>query len=130
MRQPSSKVNFGVVYPISNNFHLKLFHVKGHTLSFGFSFQGDFGKKTPLIKKKDSHIEVPDKEIYKIVTTRSDENLYKASLLHLNPRELKLQTAQVTDDTLKVAYSQSKHASWMRSTGRVLRLLMKLLLTR
>ena len=123
VRQPSSKVNFGVVYPISNNFHLKLFHVKGHTLSFGFSFQGDFGKKTPLIKKKDSHIEVPDKEIYKIVTTRSDENLYKASLLHLNPRELKLQTAQVTDDTLKVAYSQSKHASWMRSTGRVLRVI-------
>ena len=123
VRQPSSKVNFGVVYPISDNFHLKLFHVKGHTLSFGFSFQGDFGKKTPLIKKKDSHIEVPDKEIYKIVTTRSDENLYKASLLHLNPRELKLQTAQVTDDTLKVAYSQSKHASWMRSTGRVLRVI-------
>ena len=51
VRQPSSKVNFGVVYPISDNFHLKLFHVKGHTLSFGFSFQGDFGKKTPLIKK-------------------------------------------------------------------------------
>ena len=123
VRQPSSKVNFGVVYPISDNFHLKLFHVKGHTLSFGFSFQGDFGKKTPLIKKKDSHIEVPDKEIYKIVTTRSDENLYKASLLHLNPRELKLQTAQVSDDTLKVAYSQSKHASWMRSTGRVLRVI-------
>mgnify|MGYP003329422353 FL=1 len=66
---------------------------------------------------------MPDKEIYKIVTTRSDENLYKASLLHLNPRELKLQTAQVTDDTLKVAYSQSKHASWMRSTGRVLRVI-------
>ena len=80
-------------------------------------------KKLHSLKKKDSHIEVPDKEIYKIVTTRSDENLYKASLLHLNPRELKLQTAQVTDDTLKVAYSQSKHASWMRSAGRVLRVI-------
>ena len=77
----------------------------------------------PLIKKKDSHVEVPDKDIYKIVTTRSDENLYKASLLHLNPRDLKLQTAQVKDNTLTVVYSQSKHASWMRSTGRVLRVL-------
>ena len=48
---------------------------------------------------------------------------YKASLLHLNPRDLKLQTAQVTDNTLTVVYSQSKHASWMRSTGRVLRVL-------
>ena len=66
---------------------------------------------------------MPDKEIYKIVTTRSDENLYGPLLLQLNPRELKLQTAQVTDDTFKVAYSQSKHASWMRSTGRVLRVI-------
>jgi len=123
VRQPSSKINFGVVYPISDNFHLKLFHVKGHTLSFGFSFQAGFGKKMPLIKKKDSHIEVPNKDVYKIVTTRSDENLYKASLLQLNPRDLKLQTAQVRDDTLEVVYSQSKHASWMRSTGRVLRVL-------
>ena len=123
VRQPSSKINFGVVYPLTENFHLKLFHVKGDTLSFGFSFQADFGRKMPLIKKKDSHVEVPDKDIYKIVTTRSDENLYKASLLHLNPRDLKLQTAQVTDNTLTVVYSQSKHASWMRSTGRVLRVL-------
>lgn len=123
VRQPRSKLNFGFVYPVSDKFHLKLNYIKGHTISFGFSLHGNFGKKQPFIKKNDPHKPVKDADIYKIVTSESDLQLYKASLLHLNPRDMPLQNATVEKDKYKVVISQSKHMSWPRVTGRALRVL-------
>lgn len=123
VRQPTSKINFGFVYPVNDMLHLKLNYIKGHTLSFGFSMHGNFGKKQPLIKKNDPAKPVKDADIYKIVTAESDLQLYKASLLHLNPRGMPLQNATVEGDKYKVVFSQSKHMSWPRVTGRTLRVL-------
>ncbi|MDC1131817.1 YjbH domain-containing protein [Gammaproteobacteria bacterium] len=123
VRQPTSKINFGFVYPVNDMLHLKLNYIKGHTLSFGFSMHGNFGKKQPLIKKNDPPKPVRDADIYKIVTAESDLQLYKASLLHLNPRGMPLQNATVEGDKYKVVFSQSKHMSWPRVTGRTLRVL-------
>ena len=45
VRQPDSSFNFGVLYPVNNNFHLKLGFAKGNTVSLGFSLHRDFGRK-------------------------------------------------------------------------------------
>jgi len=123
VRQPSSKINFGFVYPVNERLHLKLNYIKGHTLSFGFSLHSNFGKKQPLIKKNDPPKPVKNADVFKVVTAESDLQLYKASLLHLNPRFMPLQTATVDDDKYKIVFSQSKHMSWPRVTGRALRVL-------
>lgn len=123
VRQPASKINFGLVYPVNEKFHLKLNYIKGHTISFGFSMHGNFGKKHPLIPKNDRPKPVENSRIVKLVTAENDLMLYKASLLNLNPRGTYLQTADVEGDKYKVVYSQSSHQSWPRATGRVLRVL-------
>ena len=123
VRQPSSKINFGLVYPLNDMVHLKLNYIKGHTISFGFSLHGNFGKKQPLIKKNDPHKPVKNADVFRVVTAESDLQLYKASLLHLNPRGMPLQNATVEKDKYKVVFSQSNHMSWPRVTGRVLTVL-------
>ena len=123
VRQPRSKINVGLVYPVNERFHLKLNYIKGHTLSFGFSLHSNFGKKMPLIPKNDKPKQVIDADIYKVVTAQNDLMLYKASLLHLNPRGMPLQSADVDGDKYKVIISQSTHMSWPRVTGRALRVL-------
>ena len=59
----------------------------------------------------------------RVVTAESDLQLYKASsLLHLNPRvDAFAEPLAVDDDKYKIVFSQSKHMSWPRVTGRALK---------
>lgn len=123
VRQPDSKINFGFIYPVSDNLHLKLNYIKGNTLSFGFSAQLNFGKKEPFIKKNDPPKKVPNSDIYKKLNTGDTTSLYKSSLLLMNPRGYPLRSAKVEGETYKVVFSQSDHQSWPRASGRVLRIL-------
>ncbi len=123
VRQPSSKINIGFVYPVFESFHLKLNYIKGHTLSFGFALNANFGPKDPIIKKRDKHKKIINPQAYKEVTAESNDNLYRISLMELNPRGFPVQDADVDGETLKIVYAQSRHRSWARSTGRVLRVL-------
>ena len=123
VRQPSSNINVGLVYPISESIHLKLNHIKGHTISFGFSFHLNLGKKDPLIQKNDPPKKVSNSKAFKAVTAKSNENLYKATLMQMNPRGFPLRTATLDDNIYKVTFSQSDHQSWPRASGRVLRIL-------
>ena len=75
-----SRVNFGLVKPISNNFFVKLSYVRGNTLNFGFSYKLHLGQPK-CWKKIDRHLPVEDAEIVRRVTARSDLFLYRAALL-------------------------------------------------
>ena len=123
VRKQSSNLNAGFVYPASENLHFKFSYIKGNTISFGFSWKANLGKKNPLALKKPAYREVENKEIYRIATSQDDLILYRAALQNLNPRDLKLQAASVEGNTLKVVYQQNTHRSWMRATGRVARVL-------
>jgi hypothetical protein len=118
-----SKFNFGFTYPISENFHLKLNYVKGNTISFGFSIQANLGSKDPLIKKDDPYQMVKNAEVTRKVNKKEQRYVYLTALKNMNERGLFLQAAEIEDDKLKVVYAQSTHVSWMRSTGRALRVL-------
>jgi hypothetical protein len=123
VRKQSSNINFGIVYPASKNLHFKLSHIKGNTISFGFSYKANFGKKNPFGLKKPKYRAVEQKEVYRIVTAKDDLVLYRSAIQNLNQRKLFLQAATVDDETLKIVYQQDIHRSWMRSTGRVMRVL-------
>lgn len=118
-----SKFNFGFIYPVSENFHLKLNYVKGNTLSLGFSIQANLGPKDPLIKKNDKHQTIDKASIIRKVNEKEQRYVYLTALKYLNERGLFVQAADIEDTKLKVVYTQSTHSSWIRSSGRVSRVL-------
>lgn len=122
-RPASSKVNFGVVYPISNSIQLKAGYTKGNTFNFGFSIALGFKDKDPVIKKNDSYTPIQNASVFKQVSTGNKDFVYRTALTALNEKRLYLQAATLKDDSLSVAYSQGKHSSYIRADGRVARAL-------
>jgi len=120
-----SKFNFGISYPMSRNFHLKLGLVRGNTINLGFSYSGTYAKKDPFIPKNDPHSPVPNAKIEKKVNTDNLDFLYLSSLRHMNARNINLQAATLDkkNATYEVVYAQNRHASYTRATGRVARVL-------
>jgi hypothetical protein len=125
VKRPDSKLNFGFIFPYNKNLHLKLSFVKGNTLSFGFSFQGSMAKKNAFrtIKKNDPHKPTPNSELIKKINSQEDRYIYLTALKNLQENRLYLQSANIDEELLEVTYSQSHHQSYIRSTGRVLRVL-------
>jgi hypothetical protein len=117
------KFNISYVHPLTKNFFIKASYIKGNTLSFGFSYRAPLGRKNPFTKKQDKMKEVENTEAIKQVTSKSDQNLYRASLLYLSQRNFALQSADIKNDELKVAYAQSKYRTQAIAAGRVLRIL-------
>ena len=76
------KFNYSFVYPISENFHVKIGYIRNNTLSFGFSMAGNYSKrKATIIAKKNPPPIIDNSEIYrKVVNAKKAENLYKSSL--------------------------------------------------
>ena len=122
--QKNSRINAGFVFPISKNFHIRLGVVRGNTLNLGFSYTGNYGKKTPFIPKNDPHIPVKNASIIKEINSRNDNKfLYITALNRLKDRKLYLQTAERNEDYLHIVYSQSKHINYVRAAGRVAQVL-------
>jgi hypothetical protein len=116
-----SNVNFGVVYPASNNLSYKFGYIRGNTISFGFSYKLSLGKKLKNSKPKQTSIENSD--AIKIVTAKSNTNLYRASLKYLGDEKLYLQNAQIIDDELNVVFSQATYNDPIISAGRAINIL-------
>ena len=121
----AKKINAGIVYPFSERLHLKLGVIRGNTLNFGFTYSANFSKKNSFIPKLDPHEPVDNAETLKMINTDNDEFLFKSSLKYLADRNLHVQAASVDHKSgeLEIAYSQNKHASYVRATGRVARVL-------
>ena len=47
------RINYSFVYPVTENFHVKLGYIRNNTLSFGFSLSGNYSKRSTGITKKD-----------------------------------------------------------------------------
>ena len=128
VRRESSPINAGFVFPLSELFHLKLNYVKGNTLSFGFSMQGNLGKKQGFVKKFDKPPSVKNGSLVKRLNSEKDNNfIYKSMLKYLGDEDLYLQKATLSSETLDLAYTQAKHDSYIRSAGRVMHVLDEIL---
>ena len=125
VKRAKTKINAGFIYPYSENLHLKLSFVKGNTLSFGFSLQGSLGKKNAIriIRKNDFHKPTPNSELIRKINAQDNRYIYLTALKNLQENKLYLQSANINEELLEVTYSQSHHQSYIRSAGRVLRVL-------
>ena len=119
-----SRINAGFVFPFSKNLQAKIGIVRGNTFNIGFSYVGNYGKKTPFIPKNDPHIPIENAETIKSINTRRDNRfLYVTALNRLKDRKLYMQSANLEENTLHIAYSQSKHINYIRAAGRVAKVL-------
>jgi hypothetical protein len=123
VKKEKSRFNFGFVYPLSKFFELKLNYVKGNTLSFGFSLKANFSSENAVVKKNDSYKPIKGSEQIKKQNLGNPTLIYKSALKHMRERELYLQHANLSEDTLEIAYTQSKYQSFTRSAGRMMRVM-------
>jgi len=119
------KFNYSFVYPISENFHVKIGYIRNNTLSFGFSMAGNYSKrKATIIAKKNPPPIIDRSEVYrKIVNAKKAENLYRSSLKVLRDNQIYLRSANVENNRYEVAFTQSKFLNNAQSIGRVANLL-------
>jgi hypothetical protein len=116
---PSSRINYGFVYPVTKSFSLKASMIKGNQFNFGFSYHGNWGNKSYTKPKSKKHIPVKNLEILREVNEIDRTYLYRTALKNLNERKLYLQHANIEDNSLSIVYAQSIYASYIRSIGRV-----------
>lgn len=117
------KFNLSYVHPVTKNLFLKASYIKGNTFSFGFSYRAPLGRKNPYFPKQDKMTSLENSEIIKGITSKSDLNLYRASLLYMGQKNLYVQSANIKDNVLKVAYGQSQYRVQTIAAGRALRVL-------
>ena len=115
-----SRVNFGIIYPVTKRFHTKLSFTRGNTVNFGFSYAISLGSKNPTNQLKRKRVSMENSDLIKTVTARSDINLYRASLLYLRQEDISLQKASLNDDNYEVVYSTAKYRSPARAAGRAI----------
>ena len=123
VKQTSSRLNFGVVYPWTQNLMFKFAFVKGHTFNFGFSYSLDLSLSDGVVKKSNPFKEVENPEIIQKLSAEDDINFYRLLLNRMNDRDLSMQHANLYKDTASVVYTQSVFTSHTRAIGRALRVL-------
>jgi hypothetical protein len=123
VKQSESRINFGVVYPASQYIQFKLSHVKGNTISFGFSISANLGKKNSIVKKNDPYKPIENSENLRKENALRYMSIYRSVLHNMRDQEMYIQHADIQDSTLHVVYTQSKHQSHTRAIGRAMRVL-------
>ena len=123
--EQDGKFNYSFVYPVTKNFHVKIGYIRNNTLSFGFSFAGNYGqRRSTVIAKSDPPAVIENGEIYrKVVNAKEAEYLYKSSLQLLRENSLYLQTANVDKNLYEITFSQSKFLNNAQALGRITNIL-------
>ena len=118
-----SRVNIGLVKPLSENFFVKLAYVRGNTLNFGFSYKIHAGKQNNSRKKLDPYIPVENAEIVRRVTAKSDLFTYRAALKNLEDRNVAMKLANINDGEFHIGYQQNKYTNYGIAAVRILQTL-------
>ena len=119
----ASNFNFGIVFPQSKSLSYKLNFTRGNTLNFGFSYKLNLGKKNSQTTSKEKQSRISNSSAIKIVTSRSDQNLFKGALKYLSDEKIFLQHANINDNELEVIFAQTKYRNPVIASGRALNIL-------
>ena len=98
----ASNFNFGIVFPQSKNLSYKLNFTRGNTVNFGFSYKLNLGNKNAQTASKEKQSRISNSNAIKIVTSRSDQNLFKGALKYLSDEKIFLQHASINNNELEV----------------------------
>ncbi|MDB4042742.1 YjbH domain-containing protein [Gammaproteobacteria bacterium] len=123
VKQSESRINYGLVYPLSQYIQLKLNYIKGNTINFGFSISANLGKKNSIVKKYDPYIAIENSDSLRKENALKYISIYRSVLRSMRDQELYLQHADIQDATLHTIYTQSKFQSQVRATGRAMRVM-------
>jgi len=118
-----SNLNFGIVFPQSKSLSYKLNFTRGNTLNFGFSYKLNLGNKNAQTTSKEKQLRISNSNAIKIVTSRSDQNLFKGALKYLSDDKIFLQHANINDNELEVIFAQTKYRNPVIASGRTLSIL-------
>jgi len=121
LKKIDSRFNIALKYPVTDAIRLRLGVTRGNTLNFAFSYNKNFSTRDPYNIKNDPPEEVPYPEVVKELTTADIDRAYKALLLYLGERDIKLQSADIRGDVLAITYAQNAYYQKMRGLGRALR---------
>lgn len=119
VKQPSSKVNFGFLYPITRDVHFKFNFIKGNTISLGFSAKGSWAKNNAVVVKRDPVKRVENSQIIKAVNTTNDLFTYRSALKFMADNSLFLQKSNIDDNKMSIAYTQTKFNNHFIAAGRI-----------
>ena len=114
-----SNFNFGIVYPQSKNLSYKLNFTRGNTVNFGFSYNLNLGNKNAQTVSKEKKSIINNSNSIKIVTSRSEQNLFKGALKYLSDEKIFLQHASINNKELEVIFAQTKYRNPVIASGRV-----------
>lgn len=115
--EQDSNLNFGIVFNPSKRINYHLGWVRGNTLQLGFSFKGLYGPKDPLKLKKKFNKKVDNAEVWKKVNELDDKYIYRTSFRELRDIGLWVQSANIEDGELQIAYGTSEQQSYVRAAG-------------
>ena len=115
----ASNFNFGIVFPQSKSLSYKLNFTRGNTLNFGFSYKLDLGKKNAQTTYKEKQSRINNSKAVKIVTSKSEQNLFKGALKYLSDEKIFLQHASINKKELEVIFAQTKYRNPVITSGRV-----------
>jgi hypothetical protein len=107
---------------LTNAIRLRMGVTRGNTLNFSFSYNKNFGPRNPFQNKNDPPKDVEYPEVVRKLTTEDKQRAYKALLLYLQERGIKLQSADIEGDKLAITYAQTEYFEKMRGLGRALRI--------
>jgi hypothetical protein len=119
----ASNFNFGIVFPQSKSLAYKLNFTRGNTLNFGFSYKLNLGNKNAQTTSKEKQPRISNSEAIKIVTSRSDQNLFRGTLKYLSDEKIFLQHASINNNELEVIVAQTKYRNPVIASGRVISVL-------
>ena len=110
-RKKDSNFNFGLSYPISDNFNIDISYIKGNTINFTFSM--GFALNKNYQKKQSS---MPN-----VQKTNPSGNkklaFYRDLLSNLNSNNLLLQSADLNDERLKIVINQDTYQNSLQAAS-------------
>ena len=88
-------------------------------MNFGFSYKLNLGNKNAQTVSKEKQSIINNSNSIKIVTSRSEQNLFKGALKYLSDEKIFLQHASINNKELEVIFAQTKYRNPVIASGRV-----------
>ena len=119
----TSRVNFGLTYPIGRWGELSLGRLRGNQYQFAFYLKSNFSDSGWVPKKPKPRRIVELNEADKEEIAKSKRTLYRMMTGELSEEQLYMQGATVSPTKVEVSINQNKYRNYALATGRTARVL-------
>lgn len=118
-----SNWNIGINYKPTKQTSIGFSSIGSEQFSFNFSYLINLAKKNPVTSKSDVYKPISNKENLRKATALDNRYLYLSALKYFKENKISLRSLSVSNEKLKLTFSQNTHLSYPRAYGRIARLL-------